>query len=397
MRNLVIIPFHDYKAALLSGFNTRDTHLYEHFIRNKDFDRIVIINRPTSLIELITLRKKIKTFPNSIYNLRQTYIQEIKTDIYVIDFLVYDLFSVILKKHSWIPHIYSKIDIANRIKEALDFLKIEEYSIYMSSPFSVKLGLQLNPKIRLLDAVDNFAKYKNWSYFKNEIISLYNIAKREYDYITVNSEDTFNYLSEGCNANIEMIPNGVDFEKFSQDYERPNDLPEGKLIVGYAGKMQRMFDTKLLISLAQNNPEINFVILGKFLDKKWKKKIWDKDVENHKNIIYLGFKDYNLLPRYYKHFDICFIPYIINNQHGGDPIKFYEYMACNKPIISTNIGNIKKYHNSESIIICNSNSEFKKGFDYLVRNFKNLKPNYALDEKISWSHISKQFTQKLQY
>lgn len=396
MNDLIILPFHDYKAALKAGFNTRDTHLYEHFIKNKDFDRIVIINRPTSLIELLTFRKRIKTVHNNcIYKKNRTYLQKIQPDIYVIDFFVPDFISVLSKKHSWIPYVYSRIDITQKIKGILDFLKIEEYSIYMSSPFSVNLGLNLNAKIRILDAVDNFAKYKNWTYFQDEIIALYNKAKKEYNHIIVNSLDTYNYFKEGCNAYLELIPNGVDYEFFRQKYERPNDLPTGKLIVGYAGKMQRMFDTKLLKVLAQNYPEVNFVILGKFLDKKWKKKFWDKDVKNLKNIFYLGNKDYSLLPNYYNHFDICFIPYSIANQHGGDPIKFYEYMACNKPIISTNIGNIKKYHNSESIIICDSSSEFEKGFEDLIKNLRNLKINYVLDEKISWKNICKRFTQKL--
>lgn len=395
MNNLVIIPFHDFKVALNEGFCTRDTHLYENFINNDKIDNVIIINRPTSLIEILLNRKKLITIKESIiYKNNFCYIQEYKKGVYILDFLVFDFFNVIIKKHSWLPEIYSRKKIVDSIKDSLNFLKINQFSVYMSMPFSVKLGLSIGANTKILDAVDNFAKYENWSYFRNTINSLYNTAKAHYDIIYVNSQDTFDYLKNDCKAELILQPNGADHEIFSKDYERPSDLPN-KFTVGYAGKIQVMFNTELLVSIAKKHPNINFVLLGKFLDKKWKKNHWDKLVKEIPNIIFLGHKKYDTLPAYYNNFDVCIIPYSIKNQHGGDPIKFYEYMICKKPIISTNIGNISKFNNNESIFICNTNKEFEESFEKILKNIKYLKTDYILPEDITWKAISNTMVNKV--
>lgn len=394
MKNLIIIPFHDFKVSLKYGFRTRDAHLSEHFMQDKNINNIIVINRPTSIIEFLFRRKKILSIKNIIHKKNFTYIQKYAENVYIIDFLVFDFFKVIKDRHSWIPQVYSRKNIEKKIKESLLYLNITEYSIYMSSPFSVRLGNNLNPKVKILDAVDNFAKYQNWAYFRREIISLYEIAKKDYDYIFVNSQDTFNFLNVKIKSKLELIPNGVDVEFFNDISFVPSDLPVGKPIAGYAGKMQRMFNTKLMRNLALDNPDINFVILGIFLDKKWKRENWDIDLKGIQNIYYLGDRDYNTLPSYYNNFDICFIPYFIKNQHGGDPIKFYEYMACNKPIISSNIGNIQKYNDNRSIFICDSEKEFLDNFKDLTLRIP-LDINYELPGGISWSSIANNMSSKL--
>ncbi len=394
MKNILVIPFHDFKVSLRNGFATRDAHLYEHFMQSHNINNVIIINRPTSLAELLLRRKRVLTIKKLIYKNRFTYLQKYSSNVYIIDFFVFDFFNIIRKRHAWLPEIYSKPHIANKINNMLKYIGIEDYSIYMSSPLSVKLGINLKPKIKILDAVDNFAKYKNWSYFHKTIIELYDIAKKEYDYIIVNSQDTFNYLNHNIKAELVLISNGVDKELFKGKFDFPKDMPLGKKIVGYAGKMQRMFDTKLLKEIANEHKDVNFVILGVFLDRKWKKNNWDIDIKGLENVFYLGNKKYKELPSYYRNFDICFIPYFIANQHGGDPIKFYEYMACNKPIISTNIGNINKYNNGESIFICESQEDYIEKFRILINNTPQ-EIYHNLPNEILWINISKFFVDKM--
>jgi len=389
MKNLIIIPFHDYKKSLEEGFRTRDSHLYENFIGSKKLNKVVIINRPTSLIEILMRRKKLLTLKNNlIYKNENCYIQELKNNVFIIDILVLDTFQVILKRHAWLPYIYARKDVFLKIENALNFLNISNFSIYMSSPFSVKLGDQLKASYKALDAVDNFAKYENWKYFRKEIKMLYQTAKNNYDKIYVNSVDTFNYLNSNIQANLELIPNGVDSVKFKKNYKRPIDLPKGKIIVGYAGKMQQMFNAKLLAKLAAKYPNINFVLLGVFLDKSWKKLNWDKFLKKYPNIFYLGDKKYEDLPSYYQHFDICMIPYYMEKQHGGDPIKFYEYMASDKPIISTDIGNIKKFHNNSDIFICQNEDAFLEKFQFILKNLSKYKISNLIPSNIEWNTIS---------
>lgn len=53
MVNVVIVPFHDYKKWNEEGFRTRDAHVCEHFSENSEIEKILVINRPTSLAEVL--------------------------------------------------------------------------------------------------------------------------------------------------------------------------------------------------------------------------------------------------------------------------------------------------------------------------------------------------------
>jgi glycosyltransferase involved in cell wall biosynthesis len=78
---------------------------------------------------------------------------------------------------------------------------------------------------------------------------------------------------------------------------------------------------------------------------------------SYANVHFLGDIHYDKLPSYIMNATICIIPYDIEKQHGGDPIKFYEYFATGLPIVSTKIGEISSFHDNESVFIVNR-SEF---------------------------------------
>lgn len=394
MNNLLVLPFHDFKFALEHGFSTRDSHIYEYFIEDPSIDNVVIINRPTSLAEILIRRKKVKSLDNVIFKKNGVYVQEYLPGVYVIDFIVSDFFNVLRMKHAWLPYIYSSKKIYKKTREALEFIGINEFSCYMSSPFTAILGKKLNAEVTMLDAVDNLTKFKNWSYFKETIQELYMLAKRDFDHIIVNSKDSLSFFGNESKASVEFIASGADMNNFKGEFLRPFDLPKGKPIVGYAGKIQRMFDAELFEELARSNPDMNFVIVGKILDSKWKRTVWDKHMEGLKNVHFLGFKKYENLPSYYAHFDICIIPYIIENQHGGDPIKFYEYMASSKPIVSMNIGEINSFHNGESVFICDNREEFIRSFIHLKEHYNELSIDYEILYN-SWSQVAEKLKQKL--
>ena len=61
MINVVMIPFHDYKKWKEEGFRTRDAHVCEHFSENGEVNKILVINRPTSLAEVMLKQKDWRT------------------------------------------------------------------------------------------------------------------------------------------------------------------------------------------------------------------------------------------------------------------------------------------------------------------------------------------------
>jgi glycosyltransferase involved in cell wall biosynthesis len=62
------------------------------------------------------------------------------------------------------------------------------------------------------------------------------------------------------------------------------------------------------------------------------------------NVHLLGMKGRGALPGYLKAFDVCLIPYLINDfTRSIYPLKLHEYMASGKPIVTTRIPACEEY------------------------------------------------------
>ena len=388
--NILVIPFFDVKLSLKYGFRTRDAHIYEHLLKNKS-DRILIVNRPTSLIEIFLRRKKLRTDGKKIYQKNRMYISQLDDNIYVLDIFAFDFFNVAIRRRGWIPYIYQHSILEKKIKKALEIIGFNDYAVYTSTPFAIPLILKLNCRRRILDADDNFTQHSEYAFYRDKIADFYVLSKKYFDVIVCTNHDTIRYFQEGCKAKLILIPNGVDIERFRKEYQVPHDLSVLKRpIVGYAGNMQRMLDVDLMYDLAESFPNVNFVFIGNILDAKLITPMFEK-----RNIIYLGDKTYDDYPAYVKNFDICSIPYVVENQHGGDPMKFYEYMAAERKIVSTNIGEIAKY-NDDNFIIITTRAEYKKRLQYLLG--KTIKSDYPqLPYSATWKYKADMFRDELQY
>ena len=63
--NLAVIPYHDWRKILIEGSRTRDAHFINHFQKSEEIEKLIIINRPITIPELILkkrLRKMSKIF-----------------------------------------------------------------------------------------------------------------------------------------------------------------------------------------------------------------------------------------------------------------------------------------------------------------------------------------------
>ena len=79
-------------------------------------------------------------------------------------------------------------------------------------------------------------------------------------------------------------------------------------------------------------------------------------LDEYSNIYFLGPKNYDILPNYASHFDVCTIPFLINDiTQATSPLKLFEYMALGKPIVTTAMKECQKY---ESVMIANNKENF---------------------------------------
>lgn len=141
-------------------------------------------------------------------------------------------------------------------------------------------------------------------------------------------------------------------------------------IVGYYGALAEWFDFALIDFLARRCPEIEIVLIGVLYDNTYKR----HDMTRHSNVHFLGAVPYAFLPQYATYFDVCMIPFVLNEvTNATSPIKLFEYMALGKPIVTTAMHECKKY---ASVMIADSYETFADCIERALRFSPETQPAY---------------------
>ena len=138
------------------------------------------------------------------------------------------------------------------------------------------------------------------------------------------------------------LPNAVNSTLFEpmKSYIKPADLVQGKKTLLYFGSLWgEWFDWEKIIYVAQHCPcEIN--LIGAY---------GGVPIDMQKlpaNIHFLGEKKQDTLPAYLAYSDIALLPFK-NSEIGKyvSPLKIFEYIAMNKPVLATPLDDISGYPN----------------------------------------------------
>jgi len=142
----------------------------------------------------------------------------------------------------------------------------------------------------------------------------------------------------GVNPHMTLVPEGVDFRLYSTPVAQPFDLvkvPHPR--IGYTGYLKRHLDWPLLRELAQRHPQWSFVFVGaRSLDREAEELV--EEISRLPNVFMLGAKTVVELAAYPQHFDVCTMPYNVNNYTNNIyPLKLHEYLASGRPVVGTPI------------------------------------------------------------
>ena len=148
-----------------------------------------------------------------------------------------------------------------------------------------------------------------------------------------------------------FLEQAVDFERFAN---LPPDTPADmaaipRPVLGYVGAVDwYTMDTPLIEYVARVRPDWHWVFIGE------KSNVVQLSAPN---IHFLGPKPYSELPAYYRHIDVCVLPW---DQHNvftgyGSAIKVREYLATGKPVV---ISPLYEYLQTPGVKIYGSIDEF---------------------------------------
>ncbi len=137
------------------------------------------------------------------------------------------------------------------------------------------------------------------------------------------------------NPNTLPATNGVTYEEFARRGPVPADLAGiPRPIVGYAGYIKKQLDWKLLLELASSHAAWSFVFVGERRPHAEIRELLDR-MAALPNVHFLGGKPSTELARYPQHFDVCLMPYRMNDYSKYIfPLKLYEYLASGRPTVS---------------------------------------------------------------
>jgi len=236
---------------------------------------------------------------------------------------------------------------------------------------NIKLG---KIPLKCYDCMDDYSNYssrKNFLCEMKEKKMLLNV-----DLVFASSSSLF----EKCvriNPNTFLIENGVEFEHFNKALtinESDLILKKGcNPIIGFYGTIGDWIDLDLLDFLTTRRPEWIFIVIGPV-------SVDISRFNNLKNIKFLGPIEYNLLPNYLISFDICLI--LFNTTIFTDsvnPVKLFEYAAVGKPIVTTDIFELRKYSD-----VCMISKDYQEFLDNIVRGLSE-KDHELVNKRIAFA------------
>ncbi len=148
--------------------------------------------------------------------------------------------------------------------------------------------------------------------------------------------------------NVHYFGCGVDSDHFARARDPRTEVPADVAhltgpIAGYYGVIDERLDYDLIARLAASNDKLQVVMVGPTA------KVDPRDMPDAPNIHWLGTRSYDVLPNYVKAFDVCLMPFALNDATEFiNPTKTLEYMAAGKPIVSTAVADV--VHNFTPVV-----------------------------------------------
>jgi UDP-galactopyranose mutase len=252
---------------------------------------------------------------------------------------------------------------------------------------------QLGERAIVYDCMDELSKFRG---APPEIVQREKLLLECADVVFTGGRKLFE-AKKASNPNCHFFGCGVDNEHFGQACKDKTIVPPelaglAKPVLGYFGVVDERIDYELLAKLADANPDWSIAIIGPAA------KVDENTFPRRPNLHWLGGRDYSQLPACVKAFDLCLMPFALNESTECiNPTKALEYMAAGRMIVSSAVPDVVR--NFGSVVrIAQSHEEFiQRCRDCLTApNAKLIKAGREMARKNSWESIVAQIEQHIE-
>lgn len=177
---------------------------------------------------------------------------------------------------------------------------------------------------------------------------------------------------------IVVIPDSVNLKKFKINENRESsrqklNLPQYDKIITYIGSIGLYSWKGVDIFLEASNylRDYRFLIVGGYEDEISNL----KDRYKNNNVIFVERQNPSIIPLYQKASDVLVIPNkkgnIVSEKYTS-PMKLFEYMASNVPILASDLSSLREILNDDNAVFFNPNDslDMSKKIDYILNNQK---------------------------
>jgi len=218
--------------------------------------------------------------------------------------------------------------------------------------------------------------------------------------VTVTTE----VLKETCNIpddKCKVIPNGVNTNLFRNHGNTKKELGLNGFIIGYVGVLREWVDLKsVFLALKDLDVDIRMLVVGK--EGRFEKNVdLAKKFGIYDRVVFTGMIPYSQVPKYISAMNICLIPFKRNAiSKDALPLKLFEYMACEKPVISSELPGVKTVVGNKVMYAANEKEYGKKIVelykDRELRTKMGKEGRKLVEENYDWERIVKKLEKILE-
>ncbi|HYC43425.1 MAG TPA: FAD-dependent oxidoreductase [Noviherbaspirillum sp.] len=211
----------------------------------------------------------------------------------------------------------------------------DDHVAWFYTPMALPLLQELHPRLVVYDCMDELSSFKN---APKQLLQRESALLKVADIVFTGGPSLYRAKCER-HPNVHCFPSSVDAEHFVQSLDRANSHPAHKDIpgprLGYYGVIDERLDTELIAKVADAHAQWQIVLVGPVV------KIDPAELPRRPNIHYLGQQPYQTLPLFLAGWDVCLLPFALNDSTRFiSPTKTLEYMAAELPIVSTPVADV---------------------------------------------------------
>ena len=221
------------------------------------------------------------------------------------------------------------------LEKWIDDAQLTDYLLWFYTPMALPLAQDLSPRALVYDCMDELSAFLN---APRQLLQRETALLKAADLVFTGGPSLYR-AKKDRSANVYCFPSSVDAAHFARgqagqpEAAEQAGLPYPRL--GFFGVIDERLDVDLLGQLALSRPDWQIVLVGPVV------KIDPARLPRYVNVHYYGQQDYARLPEFLAGWDACLLPFARNAATRYiSPTKTLEYMAAQRPIVSTPIADV---------------------------------------------------------